>query len=137
MPHIWVEYSTNLEDSIDVPAVLKTVQDAFIDDGSVFPFAGARTRGVPIDKYLVVDGHPDNAFVHVLLKIAAGRSDEEKKAGATRVFEALKTLLAPVIASRPIGISVQMDEADPTVNLKTSNYRAYLKERGLSETPAA
>ncbi|MDR0252982.1 MAG: 5-carboxymethyl-2-hydroxymuconate Delta-isomerase [Brucellaceae bacterium] len=137
MPHIWVEYSTNLEDSIDVPEMLKTVQDAFIADGEIFPFAGARTRGVPVQNYLVVDGHPDNAFVHVLLKIAAGRSEEDKKAGASRVFEKLKDLLAPVSAARPLGISVQMDEADETVNFKSSNYRAYLKERGIPEKQSA
>ncbi|MGU3575006.1 5-carboxymethyl-2-hydroxymuconate Delta-isomerase [Brucellaceae bacterium C25G] len=133
MPHIWVEYSSNLENSIDVPKMLKTVQDAFIADGSVFPFAGARTRGVPVNHYLIVDGHPDNAFVHVQLKIAAGRSLDDKKAGAERVFEQLKNLLAPVFATRPLGISVQMDEADEEVNLKSSNYRPYLKERGISE----
>lgn len=133
MPHIWVEYSCNLENSIDVPKMLKTVQDAFIADGKIFPFAGARTRGVPVNDYLIVDGHPDNAFVHVLLKIAAGRTEEDKKAGAMRVFDRLKDLLAPVTADRPLGISVQMEEADETVNFKSSNYRSYLKERGIPE----
>ena len=137
MPHIWVEYSANLEADIDVPALLKTVQDALIDDGTVFPFAGARTRGVPVANYLIVDGHPDNAFVHVLLRIAKGRSDEDKKVAAGRVFDAAKALLAPVSASRPLGISVQMEEADETLNFKTSNYREYLKRRGLPEKVVA
>ncbi len=137
MPHIWVEYSTNLEDSVDVPALLKAVQDALIGDGSVFPFAGARTRGVPVANYLIVDGHPDNAFVHVLLRIAAGRSEADRKTAAGRVFEAVKQLLAPVSASRPLGISVQMEEADDTVNFKTSNYREYLKQRGIPEKMSA
>ena len=133
MPHIWVEYSTNLEDSVDVPVLLKTVQDALIDDGSIFPFAGARTRGVPVANYLIVDGHPDNAFVHVRLRVAAGRSAADRKAAGNRVFEAVRRLLAEVSASRPLGISIQMEEADETVNLKTSNYREHLKRRGIAE----
>lgn len=137
MPHIWVEYSTNLEDSVDVPVLLKTVQDALIDDGSIFPFAGARTRGVPVANYLIVDGHPDNAFVHVLLRVAAGRSEADRKAGGSRVFEAVRSLLAEVSASRPLGISVQMEEADAAVNFKTSNYREYLKRRGIAEKMSA
>lgn len=137
MPHIWVEYSTNLEASVDVPALLKTVQDALIGDGSIFPFAGARTRGVPVANYLIVDGHPDNAFVHVLLRIAAGRSEADRKTAGSRVIEAVKALLAPVSASRPLGISVQMEEADETVNFKTSNYREYLKQRGIPEKMSA
>lgn len=137
MPHIWVEYSTNLEADIDVPVLLKTVQDALIGDGTIFPFAGARTRGVPVERYLIVDGHPDNAFVHVLLRIAKGRSQEDKTVAASRVFEAAKALLAPVAASRPLGLSVQMEEADEALNFKSSNYRDYLKRRGAAETVVA
>lgn len=137
MPHIWVEYSTNLEDSIDVPALLKTVQDALIGDGTIFPFAGARTRGVPVANYLIVDGHPDNAFVHVLLRVAKGRSEEDRKTAASRVFETVKAFLIPISAARPLGISVQMEEADETANFKVSNYRDYLKRRGIPEKVAS
>ncbi|WP_414474773.1 hypothetical protein [Microvirga sp. M2] len=137
MPHIWVEYSTNLEDGVDIPGLLKTTQNALIGDGTVFPFAGARTRGVPVANYLIVDGHPDNAFVHVLLRIATGRSDEAKKAAASRVFEAVKDFLATTSASRPLGISVQMEEADETLNFKVSNYRDYLTRRGIPEKVAS
>lgn len=137
MPHIWVEYSSNLEASFDVPALLKTVQDAFIGDGTIFPFAGARTRGVPVADYLIVDGHPDNAFVHVLLRIAKGRSEADRKEAGNRTFTAVKAFLAPVSASRPLGISVQMEEADEALNFKTSNYREYLKQRGIPEKVVA
>lgn len=137
MPHIWVEYSSNLEASVDIPALLKTVQDAFIDDGTIFPFAGARTRGVRVANYLIVDGHPDNAFVHVLLRVAKGRSEADRKAAGSRTFAAVKAFLAPVLASRPLGISVQMEEADETLNFKTSNYRDYLKQRGIPEKVVA
>ncbi|MBR7654725.1 MULTISPECIES: 5-carboxymethyl-2-hydroxymuconate Delta-isomerase [Brucella/Ochrobactrum group] len=132
MPHIWVEYSANIEKEINVPQLLETVQDALIDDGSIFPFAGARTRGVRVDNYLVVDGHPDNAFVHVLLRVASGRSEADRKAAGERVFAKVKDNLAALMASRPLGLSVQMEESDGTVNLKTSNYRDYLRMRAAS-----
>ena len=41
MPHIWIEYSGNLD--LDTRALMRTVQDAAIGDGSLFPLAGART----------------------------------------------------------------------------------------------
>lgn len=137
MPHIWVEYSANLESRIGVSGLLKATQDALIGDGAIFPFAGARTRGVPVDNYLIVDGHPDNAFVHVLLRVAKGRSDEDKKVAAGRVFDAVKAYLAAISAVSPLGISVQMEEADEALNFKTSNYRDYLKQRGNLEKPDA
>lgn len=129
MPHIWIEYSSNLRPQLELPKLMKTIQDAAIDDGSVFPLAGARTRGVSIDDYLIVDGHPDNAFVHVTLKIGHGRDLQTKKQLGERVFAALREATAPIMAARPLGLSMQIDEADPVLNYKNNNYREYLKAR--------
>lgn len=129
MPHIWIEYSANLRPQLNVRALMKTVQDAAVDDGSVFPLAGARTRAVCIEDYLIVDGHPDNTFVHVTLKIGHGRDDAVKKRAADRVFAALQEALAPIMAARPLGISMQIEEADPVLNYKSNNYREYVKTR--------
>ncbi|KAG1256918.1 hypothetical protein G6F68_009553 [Rhizopus microsporus] len=59
---------------------MRTVQDAAVGDGTLFPLAGARTRALRVDDCLIVDGHPDNAFVHVVLRIGHGRSDTQKTA---------------------------------------------------------
>ena len=40
-------------------------------------------------------------------------------------------------AARPLGLSVQMEEADEALNFKTSNYREYLKRRGIPEKVVA
>jgi 5-oxopent-3-ene-1,2,5-tricarboxylate decarboxylase/2-hydroxyhepta-2,4-diene-1,7-dioate isomerase len=129
MPHIWIEYSSNLRPQLELPKLMKTIQDAAIDDGSVFPLAGARTRGVCVDDYLIVDGHPDNAFVHVTLKVGHGRDLETRKQLGERVFAALREATAPIMATRPLGLSMQIDEADPVLNYKHNNYREHLKAR--------
>ncbi len=129
MPHIWVEYSTNLVPELDVTALLRVTQDAVIDDGSVYPLAGARTRGVPVAQYLIVDGHPDNSFVHVLVRIGAGRPPEEKQRMGQRAFDAVRRHLAPLADRRPLGLSLQIEEADPVCNYKSNNYRDYLAAR--------
>ncbi|MBV6303988.1 5-carboxymethyl-2-hydroxymuconate Delta-isomerase [Candidimonas humi] len=133
MPHIWIEYSSNLRPQLEVRKLMKTIQDAAIDDGSVFPLAGARTRAIAIDDYLIVDGHPDNSFVHLTLKIGHGRDLETKKQLGERVFAALREATAPIMAARPLGLSMQIDEADPVLNYKTNNYRDYLKARAAAK----
>lgn len=129
MPHIWVEYSANIEREIDIPRLLKAVQNALIDDGTIFPFAGARTRGIRIDNYHIVDGHPDNAFVYILMRVAPGRKPEDRKEAGDRVLAAARECLADVMTRRPFGLTVQMQESDNTVNLKTSNFREILQSR--------
>jgi 5-oxopent-3-ene-1,2,5-tricarboxylate decarboxylase/2-hydroxyhepta-2,4-diene-1,7-dioate isomerase len=130
MPHIWIEYSGNL--TLDTRALMQTVQDAAVSDGSLFPLAGARTRALRVDDCLIVDGHPDNAFVHVVLRIGHGRNAEQKAALGERVFEALTAALAPQMAARPLGISMQIEEADPVLNYKLNNYREHLAARAAA-----
>lgn len=130
MPHIWIEYSGNL--ALDTQALMRTVQDAAVGDGSLFPLAGARTRALRVDDCLIVDGHPDNAFVHVVLRIGHGRNAEQKAALGKRVFQALSAALAPQMATRPLGISMQIEEADPVLNYKLNNYREHLAARAAA-----
>ena len=134
MPHIWIEYSGNLD--LDTRTLMRTVQDAAVGDGTLFPLAGARTRALRVDDCLIVDGHPDNAFVHVVLRIGHGRSDVQKAALGERVFQALSTVLAPLLAARPLGISMQIEEADPVLNYKVNNYRDYLAARAAEAAAA-
>lgn len=129
MPHIWIEYSANLEAELELDTLMQTVQDAAVDDGSIFPLAGARTRAVPVQRYRIADGHPDNAFVHVVLKVGHGRPLADREACAQRTFAALQEALADIRAKRPLGVSLHLDEADPVLNLKDSNYREYLAAR--------
>lgn len=132
MPHIWIEYSANIEAELGLDGLMQTVQDAAVGDGSVFPLAGARTRAVPVQRYRIADGHPDNAFVHVVLKVGHGRPLAEREACAKRTFAALQQALAAIMASRPLGLSLQLDEADPVLNYKDSNYREHLAARRAS-----
>ncbi|QYJ19507.1 fumarylacetoacetate hydrolase family protein [Achromobacter sp. ES-001] len=134
MPHIWIEYSGNL--ALDTRALMRAVQGAAVGDGSLFPLAGARTRALRVDDCLIVDGHPDNAFVHVVLRIGHGRTDAQKAALGERVFLALNTALAPHLAMRPLGISMQIEEADPVLNYKHNNYRHYLAQRAEAASAA-
>ena len=130
MPHIWIEYSANLD--LDTRALMRAVQDAAVGDGSLYPLAGARTRAVRVDDYLIAEGHPDNAFVHVLLRIGHGRSAAQQAALGERAFQALRDALAPEMARRPLGLSLQVEEADAVLNYKHSNYRDYLAARAAA-----
>ena len=98
MPHVVVEFSANLRGRADVPRLLRTVHDAALATG-VFPRGGTRTRAEERTDYLIADGHPDNAFVHVTLRIGHGRDLETRKRAGQQVFDALcaEFVLAPSV----------------------------------------
>jgi 5-carboxymethyl-2-hydroxymuconate isomerase len=128
MPHIWVEYSANLDDDVVIDKLLDSVHEAAIATG-VFPIGGARTRAVRVEQYRIADGHRDNGFVHVVLRIGHGRDAATKKAATEAVFAAVCAFLRPVYDRRPLGISLEMQELDPVLNLKLNNLHEYVAQR--------
>lgn len=128
MPHFLVEYSTNLGQALDVPRLLDVLTDAAVDTG-VFPLPGVRARAMPRDTYRIADGHPENGFVHVNLRIGAGRSVETRKEAGQKVFDALTDYLAPLIDARPMAVSFEITEIHPELNFKKTNIRDHMAAR--------
>ena len=128
MPHQIIEYSANLEDLLDIQALVDGLhENAMAIDG--LPLGGLRTRAVRRDNYQVADQHPDNAFVHMILKLGHGRSEEKKKAFGDAIFDALCRLLEPVSSTSPLAISFEIQEIHPTLTWKKNNLREYIAKR--------
>ena len=135
MPHVVVEYSANLRARIDLPALLRRLHETALATG-VFPLGGTRTRAVERTDYVVSDGHPDNAFVHVTLRIGHGRDLETRRRAGQRIFDALCAELAPVFDASPLAISFEVQEIDPDLNFKHNNLHRHVEARRTGrETP--
>ena len=128
MPHFRVEYSRNLEAALDVPALLDTLTDVAAGTG-VFPLAGIRCRALPRDSYRVADGHPDNGFVHVELRVGAGRDVSTLRRAGEAVFAALSDHMADLLAHRPIALSFEIAEIHPDLNFKAGTIRDHMRAR--------
>lgn len=128
MPHQIIEYSTNLESRTDIQALVDGLHEAAMGiDG--LPLGGLRTRAARREHYQVADQHPDNAFVHVILKLGHGRDDATKKAFGEVLFAALCRLLEPVSSTSPLAISFEVQEIHPTLTWKKNNLREYMAKR--------
>jgi 5-carboxymethyl-2-hydroxymuconate isomerase len=128
MPHVVVEFSANLRGRADVPRLLRTLHAAALATG-VFPRGGTRTRAEERTEYVIADGHPDNAFVHVTLRIGHGRDLETRRSAGQAVFDALVAELAPAFASTPLAISFEVQEIDPDLSWKHNNVHRYVEAR--------
>jgi 5-carboxymethyl-2-hydroxymuconate isomerase len=128
MPHQIIEYSANLEPSLHLAELIELLHEtaASVD---AFPLAGLRTRAVRRDHYRIADAHPENGFIHVVLRVAHGRPLELRQAAGERIFSALCEHLEPIYASAPLAISFEMQEIDPDLRWKQNNLRDYLTKR--------
>ena len=88
MPHQTIEYSANLEPELDIDALVKALHEtaASID---ALPIGGLRTRAVAREHYRIADGHPDNTFINVFLRIAPERPFDVRKAAGEKLFQTL------------------------------------------------
>jgi 5-carboxymethyl-2-hydroxymuconate isomerase len=124
MPHVIVEYTDNLRADARIPALLKTINDTLIAQGGAFPIGGIRSRALELHDYRVADGAEDDAFVHVTLRIAAGRSDEVKKKACDELFDAVKAHFADVYARRYLALSMELVEFGDGGTYKHNNIHA-------------
>jgi 5-carboxymethyl-2-hydroxymuconate isomerase len=128
VPHLIVEYSANLETTIDLDGLLDRLHEAAIETG-MFPLGGIRIRAYKAERYRIADREPDNAFVHVTALVGAGRPLDRREQVSKRLFDVLCDALEPVSATSPLAISFNMREFDPVLSLKKNNLHEYLRKR--------
>ncbi|MDH3452104.1 MAG: 5-carboxymethyl-2-hydroxymuconate Delta-isomerase [Gammaproteobacteria bacterium] len=131
MPHVIVEYSANLETQLNLHKLLDALHESTVRTG-VFPIGGLRTRAARRDHYRIADGHVDNAFVHVVLRIGHGRDLDTRKRAAEMVFATLCGHLENVLEQRPIGVSLEVQEIDSQLSYKKNNMHDYVAQRQAS-----
>lgn len=128
MPHMIFEYSTNIEDELRTDILFPKLCDMGVETG-VFARSGIRVRGEARSRYHISDGHPDNAFVHTILRVGHGREEERLKAAGDRIYEVICDHLAPLAATRALNISMEIQEIHPVLTWKKNNTPEWLERR--------
>jgi 5-carboxymethyl-2-hydroxymuconate isomerase len=128
MAHLIIEHSANLGGRLDVARLVRAVHAAALAT-AIFPIGGIRTRAYETRTYCIADDHPDNGFVHVSIRVGHGRDLATRRKACERIFEAACAELAPLYASMPLGLSVEMQELDPQLSFKKNNLHEYVKRR--------
>ena len=120
MPHFSIEYSSNLEDRIDMPALLDTLRKAGVETG-VFPLSGIRVRALRCDHHAIADLDPDNAFLDIGVRHRGGRDLE--------IFAAAERFLEPCFKAFPFALSLEMRDIDPELAPKRSSIDEHMKAK--------
>lgn len=120
MPHFTIEYSSNLDDLIDMQATVEVVRAAAAETG-VFPLGGIRVRAIRCEHYAVADGRTDLGFLDMVLRLGEGRDLATRKAAGEKIFTALSRHLDPVFAASKFALSFDMQINDKETSWKRNN----------------
>jgi 5-carboxymethyl-2-hydroxymuconate isomerase len=128
MAHLIVEYSANLDRHIEPSRLVEAVHIAALETG-MFPIGGLRTRAARCDHFRIADGHPDNGFVHLSIRIGAGRTQQTAAEAGKHIFAALTNVLADLLEAAPLAISMDIEEIDPNLSFKKNNLHDIIAQR--------
>ena len=128
MPHFTIEYSANLGDDVDMAEFCSALRTAGLETG-LFEAAGIRVRALRCDHYAIADGHPDNAFIDISVRLRAGRDLEKRKAATQHIFDAAEDFLKPIFVKRPLALSFEMRDIDPDLSPKRNSIRDHIEHR--------
>jgi 5-carboxymethyl-2-hydroxymuconate isomerase len=128
LPHLFVEYSANIEQQISLDELLDRLYETALATG-VFPLGGIRLRAWRTDHYRIADRAPDNGFVHVTAMVGHGRALDVRRRVGEQLFAALTAHLEGLFSSSPLAISLHIQEIHPELNFKRNNLHEYVKAR--------
>ena len=132
MPHVNIQYTANLEPAADIGTLCTRLAEVIgaqrdAAGARVFPLGGTRVLAYPAPHFAVADGAPDRAFVYLNVRIAPGRARDLVTATGGAMITVVRRHFEALFASRPIGITLQIDEGAPVFDVKHSNLHPLFK----------
>ena len=115
MPHVIIEYSANLRRQVAETALLHELGTSVLAQrdaagGTVFPQLGLRVRAQAFDDYEIADSAAEYGFVHVTIKIGAGRSAAIERATVEDALSLLKRWSEG--SDVPVALSVNLERME-------------------------
>ena len=126
MPHFTLQYSANLDDTVDIAAACEVVRRAAVATG-IFPLGGIRVRAIRCEHYAIADGRADYGFLDMVLRLGEGRDLATRQRAGEHVFRALSEFLDPVFAKQPLALSFDIQINDGATSWKRNTIHDLLK----------
>ena len=77
MPHFHIEYSANLESTVNMGALCEAIRTVAADI-EAFPTAGIRVRATRVDHVSMADGNPKHGFIDLSIRLREGRPENTR-----------------------------------------------------------
>ena len=127
MPHFIVEATDNLKKDVNFQPLFAQIHDYLASTG-IFPLGGIRSRVHWVDIYRMADGKEDDGFIHITLKIGAGRSTDDLINIGETLFKQLTDYFQSLFEKRYFALSFEMTELHEVLNFKKNNIHLRFKK---------
>lgn len=128
MPHFTMEYSANLDDVVDFPALCTSVHQTIMASG-LFELGAVRVRALRAEAYAVADLLPRNGFIDMSFRVGKGRGDLEKRETGEAIFATVTRFLAPLFETPHFALTLEIREIDPDLSWKKNAIHPRLRQK--------
>lgn len=119
MAYLTLQYSDNLEKYFNFEQICGSLRLIMLDQ-KIFPEAGVRVRAYPICSYSIADGHSENAFIDMILRIGVGRSEEQKLKTGEMLMMELENNVKKLLKTEYLALALEIIEIDSKFSWKTN-----------------
>jgi 5-carboxymethyl-2-hydroxymuconate isomerase len=113
MPHILLECSDNVVEKDELVSILKKA-DELLEKALPAQLPRFKSRAIVHENYVVGDGSPDHAFVHVTMKLIPGRKLDDLDKAGNLLLEFLKDAFKETTLKNKLCISLEIQDFSPT-----------------------
>jgi 5-carboxymethyl-2-hydroxymuconate isomerase len=127
MPHFTMDYSANLDRTVDFDALCRVVHAEILKTG-LFEIGAVRVRAIRCEAYAIADLLAENAFIDMSFRIGEGRSEEDKRRTGEAIFKAVMQHLDSLFQTPHFALTLEIREIDPTLNWKKNAIHPRLRK---------
>ena len=107
MPHLRIEYSTNIAGRFDPALMVQVTTDILVSSEVFSPPDAIKVRLMPVEHFRVGSG-ADHGFIHAGLALLSGRDSATKQ----RLTAVLVDAIAPLVAPGPQVVQITSEARD-------------------------
>ncbi|OUJ14770.1 5-carboxymethyl-2-hydroxymuconate Delta-isomerase [Acetobacter sp. DsW_063] len=126
MPHLSIEYSANLRDSVDLTTLCVRLRDAILETG-LFEVGAVRVRAFEASAWAVADMLPENAFIDMSFRIGEGRTFDEKRRAGEAIFSTAAMVTESLLERPNFALSLEIREIDSRLSWKKNSMHGRLR----------
>lgn len=109
MPHLVLEYSNNIKEKASFEPLFYQLHQILVSVCSA-SLESCKSRAVPHKIFYVGDGNPKNAFVHLEIRLADGRSLKIREEAGRQILQILGEYFSKSLRDLNLQITVESTE---------------------------
>ena len=127
LAYLTLQYSANLENHLNFKDICDSLR-LVMHEQDIFPKAGVRVKAYSVEFYSIADGHVNNGFIDMVLRMGAGRSSEKKEKTGKLLMSALESKVEKLLKTGFLALALEIVEINSDMSWKINPIHKRLSE---------